>query len=99
VIWYRRAGLVFSVVFGGISLYKSPEEALKLALKREMKDLRESGFTVEGLTEFIRDMIAKLNGMYHVMAIDPDLLSRPSRPTWSTPARAPRGDSPSASRP
>lgn len=68
-------------VFGGICLYKSPEEALKLALQREMKDLRESGFTVEGMTEFIRDMIANLNGMYHVMAIDPDLLSRASRRT------------------
>jgi len=65
-------------VFGGICLYKSPEEALKLALQREMKDLRESDFTVEGMTEFIRDMIANLNGMYHVMAIDPNLLSRRS---------------------
>jgi len=61
-------------VFGGICLYKSPEEALDLALKREMKDLRESGYTVEGMTEFIRDMIANLNGMYHVMVIDPDLI-------------------------
>jgi hypothetical protein len=62
-------------VFGGICLYKSPEEALKLALQREMKDLRESGHTPEGMVEFIRDMIANLNGMYHVMAIDPNLLS------------------------
>jgi hypothetical protein len=66
-------------VFGGICLYKSPEEALKLALQREMKDLRESGFTVDGMTEFIRDMIANLNGMYHVMAINPELLPRQSR--------------------
>jgi hypothetical protein len=65
-------------VFGGICLYKSPEEALDLALKREMKDLKESGYTVDGMTEFIRDMIANLNGMYHVMAIDPDLLLRQS---------------------
>jgi len=66
-------------VFGGICLYKSPEEALKLALQREMKDLRESGFSADGMTEFVRDMIANLNGMYHVMAIDPDLLARQSR--------------------
>jgi hypothetical protein len=63
-------------VFGGICLYKSPEEALDLALKRELKDLREAGFTVEGMNELIRDMIANLNGMYHVMAMEPDLLSR-----------------------
>jgi hypothetical protein len=65
-------------VFGGICLYKSPEEALDLALKREVKDLKESGYTVEGMTEFIRDMIANLNGMYHVMVINPDLLQDPS---------------------
>lgn len=63
-------------VFGGLCLYKSPEEALDLALKREAKDLRESGYTVDGMTEFIRDMIANLNGMYHVLVIDPDLLPR-----------------------
>ena len=65
-------------VFGGICLYKSPEEALDLALKREVKDLKESGYTAEGMTEFIRDMIANLNGMYHVMVIDPDLLPQQS---------------------
>ncbi len=63
-------------VFGGICLYKSPEEALDLALKRELKDLKGSGFTVDGMTELIRDMIANLNGMYHVMAIDPNLLPK-----------------------
>jgi hypothetical protein len=31
------------------------------------------------MTEFIRDMIANLNGMYHVMAINPELLPRQSR--------------------
>ena len=61
-------------VFGGICLYKSPQEALELALQREVQDLRDSGYTVDGMTEFIRDMIANLNGMYHVMAIDPNLL-------------------------
>jgi len=63
-------------VFGGICLYKSPEEALDLALKREVKDLKESGYSVDGMTEFIRDMIANLNGMYHVMVMDPDLLAK-----------------------
>ncbi|WP_306590411.1 hypothetical protein [Geothrix sp. 21YS21S-4] len=72
-------------VFGGICLYKSPEEALRLALQREMKDLRESGYAVEGMVEFIRDMIANLNGMYHVMAIDPNLLL-PRNPRGLTPA-------------
>ena len=67
-------------VFGGICLYKSPEEALDLALKREMKDLRESGYCVDGMTEFIRDMIANLNGMYHVVVIDPELLPRSGVP-------------------
>jgi len=67
-------------VFGGICLYKSPEEALDLALKREMKDLRESGYSVDGMTEFIRDMIANLNGMYHVVVMDPGLLPRSGVP-------------------
>jgi len=63
-------------VFGGICLYKSAEEALDLALKREMKDLKTGGYSPEAMTEFVRDMIANLNGMYHVMVIDPDLLPR-----------------------
>jgi len=63
-------------VFGGICLYKSAEEALDLALKREMKDLKTGGYRSEAMTEFIRDMIANLNGMYHVMVIDPGLLPR-----------------------
>jgi len=61
-------------VFGGICLYKSPQEALDLALRREMQDLRGEGYSVEGMREFLRDMIANLNGMYHVMTVDPDLL-------------------------
>lgn len=63
-------------VFGGICLYKSAEEALDLALKREMKDLKTGGYSPEAMTEFIRDMIANLNGMYHVLVIDPGLLPR-----------------------
>lgn len=74
-------------VFGGICLYKSPAEALDLALKRERSDLRNDNYSVEGMNEFIRDMIANLNGMYHVMTVDPDLLSR-SRPVIDTEGSA-----------
>ncbi|MBL0124872.1 MAG: hypothetical protein IPP88_19870 [Betaproteobacteria bacterium] len=62
-------------VFGGICLYKSPQEALDLALKREMKDLRDDGYSEPAMREFFRDMIANLNGMYHVMSVDPRLHS------------------------
>ncbi|MBU1566228.1 MAG: hypothetical protein KJ630_11475 [Proteobacteria bacterium] len=61
-------------VFGGICLYKSPQEALDLALKREMKDLRDDGFSEEAMREFFRDMIANINGMYHVLTVNPGLL-------------------------
>ena len=61
-------------VFGGISLYKSPEESLMIALKREMMDLREDNYSVNAMTEFIRDTIANINGIYHVVSIDPGLL-------------------------
>jgi len=63
-------------VFGGICLYKSPQEALDLALKRELQDLRNDGYSVEGMREFFRDTIANLNGMYHVMAVNPELARR-----------------------
>lgn len=58
-------------VFGGICLYKSPEEALDLALKREMQDLRDGNYSKQELREFFRDMIANVNGMYHVMSVRP----------------------------
>lgn len=58
-------------VFGGISLYKSPEESLVTALKREMKDLKEDGYSANAMTEFLRDTIANINGIYHVVSIDP----------------------------
>jgi len=61
-------------VFGGICLYKSPQEALDLALKREMQDLRDGKYSQDGMREFLRDMIADINGMYEVMAVNPDLL-------------------------
>lgn len=61
-------------VFGGICLYKSPQESLDLALKREMKDLREGRYSPEAMTEFIRDTIANLQGIYYVVNMNPDLL-------------------------
>jgi hypothetical protein len=63
-------------VFGGICLYKSPEAALDLALRRELKDLREGGYTPEAMRELLRDMIANLNGMFHVMSVEPTLAER-----------------------
>ncbi|MDR0645963.1 MAG: hypothetical protein LBG46_03060 [Elusimicrobiota bacterium] len=62
-------------VFGGICLYKSPQEAVDLAIRREFKDLKDGGFSKRAMHEFLRDMIANLNGMYHVMAIDIHLIS------------------------
>ncbi len=62
-------------VFGGICLYKSPQEALDLALRREMQDLRDGNYSEETMREFFRDMIANINGMYHVMTVNPGLLS------------------------
>ncbi|MDX2416612.1 MAG: hypothetical protein QNK19_04035 [Xanthomonadales bacterium] len=55
-------------VFGGLSLYRTPEESLKLAFQREVEDVRETNYTPEAMTEFIRDMIANLNGIYHVVS-------------------------------
>jgi hypothetical protein len=62
-------------VFGGICLYKSPQEALDLALKREIQDLRDGDYSRAAMREFFRDMIGDLNGMYHVMTVNPGLLA------------------------
>jgi hypothetical protein len=62
-------------VFGGICIYKSPQEALDLALRREMQDLRDGNYSEEAMQEFFRDMIANINGMYHVMTVNPGLLA------------------------
>jgi hypothetical protein len=59
-------------VFGGICLYKSPSEALDLALRRELQDLRDETYTEVAMREFFRDMIGNLNGMYHVMTVNPE---------------------------
>lgn len=66
-------------VFGGICLYKSPQEALDLALKREMQDFRNDNYSADAMREFLRDMIANLNGMYHVMTVNPGLLMEEQR--------------------
>jgi hypothetical protein len=61
-------------VFGAICLYKSPQEALDLALKREMQDLRDGKYSESEMREFFRDLIADLNGMYYVMTMNPNLI-------------------------
>ena len=61
-------------VFGGLSLYKTPEDSLILAIKREISDVKQSGYTVESVNEFIRDTIANINGIYHVVVINPEFL-------------------------
>jgi hypothetical protein len=58
-------------VFGGIALYKSPEESLDLALRREVMDAKGGDFTPELMTEFIRDTIANCFGIYHVVSTEP----------------------------
>jgi hypothetical protein len=62
-------------VFGGICLYKSPQESLLLALAREMNDLRADQYSSHAMTEFIRDTIADINGIYYVVSIDPRLVA------------------------
>jgi len=57
-------------VFGGLSLYKSPEESLTLAFKREILDVRKANYSPEAMTEFIRDMIANCYGIYHIVSFD-----------------------------
>ena len=63
-------------VFGGLSLYKSPEESLRLALAREVNDFRSEGRTPHAMTEFIRDTMANVNGIYYVISMNPELLKR-----------------------
>ncbi len=61
-------------VFGGVAIYKSPQESLMLALKREIMDLKTEDYTPHAMREFIRDTIANINGIYYVVSINPDLL-------------------------
>jgi hypothetical protein len=67
-------------VFGGVAIYKSPQESLRLALQREIMDVRDAGYTPEAVREFIRDTIANINGIYYVVSIDPDLLQKARAP-------------------
>ena len=53
---------------GMISMMLRPA---RLALAREVKDFRDEGRTPAVMTEFIRDTMANLNGIYHVVSIDP----------------------------
>ena len=62
-------------VFGGVAIYKSPQESLMLALKREIMDLKSQNYTPNAMREFIRDTIANINGIYYVVSIDPNLLT------------------------
>lgn len=55
-------------VFGGLSLYRSPEKSLTLAFQREVEDVRKANYSPEAMTEFIRDMIANCNGIYHIVS-------------------------------
>lgn len=58
-------------VFGGLSLYRSPEESLTLAFQREVEDVRNANYAPDAMTEFIRDMIANFYGIYHIVSYDP----------------------------
>ena len=60
-------------VFGGIALYKAPEESLVLSFKREIMDVRDEAYSVEAVREFIRDTIANINGIYYVMSMNTEL--------------------------
>jgi hypothetical protein len=62
-------------VFGGVAIYKSPRESLLLSLRREIMDLRDQGYAKEAMQEFIRDIIANINGIYYVVSINPNLLA------------------------
>lgn len=60
-------------VFGGISIYETPEKSLMISLQREINDLKDNHYAVEAMDEFIRDLIANVNGIYYVSSIDIDV--------------------------
>ena len=68
-------------VFGGVAIYKSPEESLLLALKREIMDLKAQNYSPEAMQEFIRDTIANINGIYYIVSIDRNLLTKHKQST------------------
>lgn len=57
-------------VFGGISLYKTPEESFVLSLAREVTDLKNENYSHDAMREFIRDTISNVNGIYYVISIE-----------------------------
>jgi hypothetical protein len=63
-------------VFGGVAMYKSPAESLMLALQREVDDVKKDAYSPHAMREFIRDIIADINGIYYVMSINDTLLYR-----------------------
>lgn len=63
-------------VFGGLSIYRSAKESFVLSFKRESMDLRENKYSNNAMTEFIRDIIANINGIYYVVTINLDLLKQ-----------------------
>ena len=60
-------------VFGGIAIYDTPEKSLMISLQREINDLRDNNYSVDAMDEFIRDLIANINGIYYVTSIDIDV--------------------------
>lgn len=54
------------------------ERRRDLTLKHESQDLREGHYSPEAMTEFIRETIANLNGIYYVVSMNPDLLRPPT---------------------
>jgi hypothetical protein len=61
-------------VFGGVALYKTPKESMVLSFQREINDVRNNQYTSESVREFIRDMIANTNGIYHIVSVNPVLV-------------------------
>lgn len=61
-------------VFGGICLYKSPQEGVDLAIKREVQDMRDAKFSSELIEENLRDLISDMNGIYHILSVSSRLI-------------------------
>ena len=63
-------------VFGGICFYKTPREAVDLAIKREVSDMREDHFSPDSIEENFRDLISDMNGIYHILSVSPRLIQQ-----------------------
>lgn len=61
-------------VFGGVALYKTPEEALVLSLKREVQDVKRNNYTHESVVEFTRDLLANTSGIFYIVSFNPELI-------------------------